>query len=98
MALEFLTQIRASNTAVAMTSALHFATTLKFLWSPIVDLFGRPSDARKLLLFWVAVYTGSPSNPMFSSMRRRHRPRQPEGLRHIRNDPRTESSKTLGGR
>jgi len=41
MALEFLTQIRASNTAVAMTSALHFATTLKFLWSPIVDLFGR---------------------------------------------------------
>jgi PAT family beta-lactamase induction signal transducer AmpG len=41
MALEFLTQIRASNTAVAMTSALHFATMLKFLWSPIVDLFGR---------------------------------------------------------
>jgi len=41
MALEFLTQIRASNTAVAMTSALHFATTLKFIWSPIVDLFGR---------------------------------------------------------
>src|ERR1044071_6663173 len=41
MALEFLTQIRASNTAVAMTSALHFATMLKFVWSPIVDLFGR---------------------------------------------------------
>src|SRR5262249_50684150 len=33
--------IRASNTAVGMTSALHFATLLKFLWSPIVDLFGR---------------------------------------------------------
>src|SRR6266496_2361257 len=41
MALEFLTQIGASNTAVGMTSAFHFATMLKFLWSPIVDLFGR---------------------------------------------------------
>jgi PAT family beta-lactamase induction signal transducer AmpG len=41
MALEFLTAIGASNTAGAMTSALHFATLLKFLWSPIVDLFGR---------------------------------------------------------
>jgi PAT family beta-lactamase induction signal transducer AmpG len=41
MALQFLTEIRASNTAVGMTSALHFATMLKFLWSPIVDLFGR---------------------------------------------------------
>jgi len=41
MALEFLTQIRASNTAIGMTSALHFATMLKFLWSPVVDLFGR---------------------------------------------------------
>jgi MFS transporter, PAT family, beta-lactamase induction signal transducer AmpG len=41
MAMQFLTEIRASNTAVGMTSALHFATMLKFLWSPIVDLFGR---------------------------------------------------------
>ena len=41
MALEFLTQIGASNTAVGMTSAFHFATMLKFVWSPIVDLFGR---------------------------------------------------------
>ena len=40
MVLEFLTSIRASNTVVGMTSALHFAT-LQFLWSPIVDLFGR---------------------------------------------------------
>src|SRR5262245_12802983 len=41
MALEFLVAIGASNTAGAMTSALHWATSLKFLWSPIVDLFGR---------------------------------------------------------
>jgi MFS transporter, PAT family, beta-lactamase induction signal transducer AmpG len=41
MVMQFLTEIRASNTAVGMTSALHFATMLKFLWSPIVDLFGR---------------------------------------------------------
>jgi len=41
MALEFLVQIGASHTAGSMTSALHTATPLKFLWSPIVDLFGR---------------------------------------------------------
>jgi len=41
MALEFLVAIGASNTAGAMTSALHWATSLKFIWSPIVDLFGR---------------------------------------------------------
>jgi PAT family beta-lactamase induction signal transducer AmpG len=41
MALEFLVAIGASNTAGAMTSALHGATSFKFLWSPIVDLFGR---------------------------------------------------------
>jgi PAT family beta-lactamase induction signal transducer AmpG len=41
MAAEFLTAIGASNTQVGMTSALHSAVTLKFLWSPIVDLFGR---------------------------------------------------------
>ena len=41
MALEFLVSIGASNTAGAMTSGLHAATLLKFLWSPIVDLFGR---------------------------------------------------------
>ena len=38
---EFLTAIRASNTQVSSTSLLHLAVTLKFLWSPIVDLFGR---------------------------------------------------------
>jgi PAT family beta-lactamase induction signal transducer AmpG len=41
MALEFLVAIGASNTAGAMTSALHLGTSLKFIWSPIVDLFGR---------------------------------------------------------
>jgi MFS transporter, PAT family, beta-lactamase induction signal transducer AmpG len=41
MAAEFLTAIKASNVQVGMTSALHGAVTLKFLWSPLVDLFGR---------------------------------------------------------
>ena len=41
MAAEFLTATGASNAQVGMTSALHGAVTLKFLWSPIVDLFGR---------------------------------------------------------
>ena len=41
MVLEFLVAIGASNTAGSMTSGLHTATSLKFLWSPIVDLFGR---------------------------------------------------------
>ena len=41
MGAEFLTAIGASNAQVGMTSALHGAVTLKFLWSPIVDLFGR---------------------------------------------------------
>ncbi len=41
MATEFLTQIRASNTMISSTSLLHLAVTFKFLWSPLVDLFGR---------------------------------------------------------
>ncbi len=41
MATEFLTQIRASNTQISSTSLLHLAVTFKFLWSPLVDLFGR---------------------------------------------------------
>jgi PAT family beta-lactamase induction signal transducer AmpG len=41
MGAEFLTAIGASNAQVGMTSALHGAVTLKFIWSPIVDLFGR---------------------------------------------------------
>jgi MFS transporter, PAT family, beta-lactamase induction signal transducer AmpG len=40
MAMEFLTQIGASKTQISSTSLLHFSGMLKFLWSPIVDLFG----------------------------------------------------------
>ena len=41
MATEYLTEIRASMTMISATSWLHLAVTLKFLWAPIVDLFGR---------------------------------------------------------
>ncbi len=40
MAMEFLTQIGASKTQISSTSLLHLSGTLKFAWSPIVDLFG----------------------------------------------------------
>jgi len=41
MGTEFLTASKASNTQIASTSLFHLAVTFKFLWSPIVDLFGR---------------------------------------------------------
>jgi PAT family beta-lactamase induction signal transducer AmpG len=41
MGTEFLTESRASSTQIGSTSLFHLAVTLKFLWSPIVDLFGR---------------------------------------------------------
>jgi PAT family beta-lactamase induction signal transducer AmpG len=41
MAAEYLTAIGASILAVTSTSTFHLAVTLKFLWSPMVDLFGR---------------------------------------------------------
>jgi PAT family beta-lactamase induction signal transducer AmpG len=41
MATEFLTARHASLTEISSTSSLHLAVTLKFLWSPMVDLFGR---------------------------------------------------------
>jgi len=41
MSTEFLTSIGASKSMISSTSGLHLAVTLKFLWSPIVDLFGR---------------------------------------------------------
>jgi PAT family beta-lactamase induction signal transducer AmpG len=41
MATEFLTEIRVSNTLVSSTSLLHLGVTFKFLFSPVVDLFGR---------------------------------------------------------
>jgi PAT family beta-lactamase induction signal transducer AmpG len=41
MATEFLTASHASLSQISSTSALHLAVTFKFLWSPMVDLFGR---------------------------------------------------------
>jgi PAT family beta-lactamase induction signal transducer AmpG len=40
IATEFLTAIGAPNRQISATSWLHGAVTLKFLWSPLVDLFG----------------------------------------------------------
>jgi PAT family beta-lactamase induction signal transducer AmpG len=40
MATEFLTATKASNTQIGATSLFHLAVTFKFLWSPVVDLFG----------------------------------------------------------
>jgi PAT family beta-lactamase induction signal transducer AmpG len=40
MGTEFLTDIGASKTQIGSTSLLHLSTTLKFAWSPVVDLFG----------------------------------------------------------
>lgn len=41
MGTEFLTAVGASKTAIAATSWLHMAVTFKFVWSPVLDLFGR---------------------------------------------------------
>jgi PAT family beta-lactamase induction signal transducer AmpG len=41
MGTEFLTAIGASNTQIGSTSLLHLAVTFKFLWSPVLDLFGK---------------------------------------------------------
>src|SRR6185503_19165166 len=40
MVTEFLTATGASKTQIGSTSLLHFAVTLKALWSPIVEVFG----------------------------------------------------------
>jgi len=40
IASEFLTAIGASKTQIGSTSLLHLAVTFKFIWSPLVDLFG----------------------------------------------------------
>jgi MFS transporter, PAT family, beta-lactamase induction signal transducer AmpG len=37
---EYLTAIGASKTQISSTSLFHLAVTLKFIWSPLVDLFG----------------------------------------------------------
>lgn len=72
MATEFLTARRVSETQVGYTSALHLAVTLKFLWSPFVDLI---STKRRwllamqlvlgLLLFWIALTTASTTLTLF---------------------------------
>jgi MFS transporter, PAT family, beta-lactamase induction signal transducer AmpG len=41
MATEFLTAIGAPLEEISRTSLLHLAVTAKFVWSPIVDLFGK---------------------------------------------------------
>src|SRR5690606_365122 len=41
MATEYLTAIGASKTLIGSPSLFHLAVTLKFVWSPLVDLFGR---------------------------------------------------------
>jgi len=41
MGTEYLTAIGASKTQIGSTSLLHLAVTFKFIWSPLVDLFGR---------------------------------------------------------
>ena len=41
MGTEYLTASKASNTQIGATSLFHLAVTFKFLWSPLVDLFGR---------------------------------------------------------
>jgi PAT family beta-lactamase induction signal transducer AmpG len=41
MGTEFLTAAKASSTMISSTSLFHLAVTLKFLWSPLVDLFGK---------------------------------------------------------
>jgi PAT family beta-lactamase induction signal transducer AmpG len=41
LATEFLTAIGSSKSVISSTSGFHLAVTFKFLWSPLVDLFGR---------------------------------------------------------
>jgi PAT family beta-lactamase induction signal transducer AmpG len=41
MGTEYLTAIGASTTQIGSTSLLHLAVTCKFIWSPVLDLFGR---------------------------------------------------------
>ncbi len=41
MGTEYLTAIGASATQIGSTSLLHLAVTCKFIWSPVIDLFGR---------------------------------------------------------
>src|SRR5262249_9834043 len=66
MATEFLTQIRASNTQISSTSLLHLAVTFKFVWSPLVDLFGRLRTwliALEIILGVGMIVVGSVASP-----------------------------------
>jgi PAT family beta-lactamase induction signal transducer AmpG len=54
MGTQFLTDMRASSTQVASTSLFHLAVTFKFLWSPVVDLFGRKRSWLVLTQFVLA--------------------------------------------
>ena len=54
MGTQFLTEMRASSTQVASTSLFHLAVTFKFLWSPVVDLFGRKRSWLVLMQFVLA--------------------------------------------
>lgn len=53
MATEFLTAVRAPLAQVGYTSLLHFGTSAKFLWSPIVDLIS--TKRRWLIVMQVAI-------------------------------------------
>ena len=66
MGTEYLTAIGASKTQIAATSWLHLSVTFKFLWSPMVDVFGRKRTWVVLLQFLLglgmfAVATVAPS-------------------------------------
>jgi MFS transporter, PAT family, beta-lactamase induction signal transducer AmpG len=54
---EFLTAIGSSKSVISSTSGFHLAVTFKFLWSPLVDLFGRKRTwlwvMQALLGFWM---------------------------------------------
>jgi MFS transporter, PAT family, beta-lactamase induction signal transducer AmpG len=54
MTTEFLTTIRVSNTLVSSTSLLHFVISFKFLFSPIVDLFG----TKRSWMIWLQIVLG----------------------------------------
>lgn len=72
IATEFLTAIGASKTQIGSTSLLHLAVTFKFVWSPLVDLFGRRRTWVVLLqfilglgMFAVAAVSGSRNLTVF---------------------------------
>ncbi|MEO8184960.1 MAG: MFS transporter [Deltaproteobacteria bacterium] len=72
LATEFLTATGASKTQISSTSLFHLAVTLKFIWSPLVDLFGSKRrwlvDTQIVLgagMLVTALVVGIGSSPMF---------------------------------